>query len=61
MNYTFRIKWKTYSGHNYEVTADAYSKAEAMCLCIAEAKKYGWHQPRWYEFWRKNDTVIDLL
>lgn len=54
--YGFEIKWgdRTYKSHGY-------ATFEAMAAARREefdrmAREDGWTQPRWWQFWRINDT-----
>jgi hypothetical protein len=55
------IKWTDRRGTVTTVTATQCAAAnEAICSAIESATAFGWTYPKWWEFWRWNDTRPQL-
>ncbi len=53
------IIWTDIKGNITTVsTEEEGTFADVANETVKTAKSLGWHNPRWYEFWRRNDTKI---
>jgi hypothetical protein len=51
------IIWHTKTLTKYEVSTSGYkSPVEATEVAIIKAMRHGWTYPKWWQFWRINDT-----
>ena len=55
--YSHRIMWHDFDGSCHVVRVDNHlSPEDARADAIAAAKRQGWRPPRWYQWWRREDT-----
>lgn len=59
VSYGQSIHWTDFDGTVREVAVDHHSSPnEARRAVIALAAKQGWTAPKWWQFWRWNDTRV---
>lgn len=55
------IRWTGASGDQNEVSVHLCETAEeATSRALNMARKQGWTQPKWWQWWRWNDTRVAL-
>ncbi len=64
MKYGYSIHWTQFDGTKQRVSAEWFDTLEEMERERAEAfktlKKVGWTPPRWWQWWRWNDTRLSV-
>ena len=56
------IKWTEFPDLWYKTTVNGCNTLEeARTSALRSAKKMGWTYPKWYQFWRWNDTKADWM
>src|SRR5688500_1268034 len=59
--YGFTIKWTDFDGSRHEVASTGFhSGLDARRSVIGAARQAGWTPPRWWQWWRWNDTRPDM-
>lgn len=61
--YNQSVKWTDFNGNVTKVEVQGFSSSkEAKTRALESAKEFGWTPPRWWQWWRWNDTqVSDLI
>lgn len=55
------IKWTEFGGARNEVRTDYYfAPREARKCALRSAIRSGWTRPRWWQWWRWDDTRVNL-
>jgi hypothetical protein len=61
ITYGQSIEWTSFDGSKTKITIDGCETADrARNEAVRFAKEQGWTPPRWWQFWRWNDTRINL-
>lgn len=57
----YTIRWTNRDGNSTEVSCDgAFTERDARKSALRSAIRTGWTYPRWWQWWRWNDTRPDL-
>ena len=54
--YTAKIIQTDFFGDKTITTSTCYSDKDAKDRVLDICKRNGWRSPRWWEFWRRDDT-----
>jgi hypothetical protein len=61
ISYGQTIRWTDFDGTISRITNSGYDSAdEARHEAIERARELGWTPPKWWQFWRWDDTRIKL-
>lgn len=57
--YYFVIVWTKFNGEKISTSIASNCCNYAKQETIRDAKELGWTPPKWWQWWRRNDTRID--
>lgn len=56
------VRWTTFDGNVFTFELSGYSTVEeAKFDALRRAKVVGWTPPRWWQWWRRDDTTLKDL
>jgi hypothetical protein len=59
--YVQEIKWTIKPGHTKSISVEGnegQSLESVQAMAAAYAKQWGWTPPKWWQWWRWNDTRL---
>lgn len=55
------ITWTSRHGMKTTITVrDCDTKEQALRMAIESAKKFGWTEPKWWQWWRWDDITLRI-